>query len=133
MTQRRAGREAATPAGLMQTVRALYNLGIVLADWGREPGEVETAYRDAAAAGREAATPEGLLLTAQSLSNLGNALASWGRPQQEIEAAYREVAAAGREAAIPGRIGTDGTGAVCPRVRLLGLGAFGPGGRGRAP
>ena len=57
----------------MQKARALYNLGIVFADWGREPEEVETAYRDAAAAGREAATPEGLVETAKALSNLGNA------------------------------------------------------------
>ena len=68
---------------------------------GREPEEVETACRDAAAAGREAAVPAGLVLTAQSLFALGNALAVWGREPEEVETAYRDAAAAGREAASP--------------------------------
>ena len=83
MTQRQQGREAATPEGLVETARALFNLGNTLAGWGREPEEVEAAYRDAAAAGREAATPEGLVETARALFNLGNTLVGWGAGARE--------------------------------------------------
>ena len=94
-------RSADTPKSLVSAARALFNLGIALADWGRPQPEVEAAYREAVVAGREAATPEGLVETTNALFNLGNALARWGRPQQEVEAAYRDAVAAGREAATP--------------------------------
>ena len=94
-------RAADTPESLVIAARALFNLGIALADWGQPEQGIEAAYRDAAAAGREDATPMGLEVTARALTNLGNALVLWDRPQQKIEAAYRDAAAAGREAATP--------------------------------
>ena len=94
-------RSVDTPKSLVSAARALFNLGIALADWGRPKLEVEAAYREAAGAGRESATPEGLVVTAQALINLGSALARWERPPQEVEAACREAAGAGRESATP--------------------------------
>ena len=85
----------------MLAARALFNLGFTLVGWGREPEEVEAAYRDAAAAGREAATLEGLVETARALFNLGNALVGWGREPEEVEAAYCDAVVAGQEAATP--------------------------------
>ena len=96
----------------MQAAQALSNLRIASVSWGRNPEEVETACRDAAAAGREAAVPAGLVLTAQSLFALGFDFAGWGRPQQEVETAYHDAAAAGREAAEAARESATPEGAV---------------------
>ena len=78
MTQRQQDARPPHPEGLIETAGALSNLGNTLVGWERPRQEIETAYRDAAAAGREAAIPAGLVLAAQALFNLGVALASWG-------------------------------------------------------
>ena len=126
-------RAADTPVGLVRAARALFNLGIALASWGRPEQEIEVAYRDAAVAGREAATPEGLIETAGALSNLGNTLAGWERPRQEIETAYRDAAVAGREAAIPAGLVLAARALFNLGITLVGWGAGARGDRGRVP
>ena len=96
-----AGREAATPEGLVETAKALFNLGNALVGWGRPEQEVEAAYRDAAAAGRDAATSSRIGASGEGAVQPRERLVRWGREQEEVEAAFHDAAAAGREAATP--------------------------------
>ena len=69
--------------------------------WGREPQDVEAAWREAAAAARQSRSPEGLMAAARVFRRLGDALADWGRKPREVEVVLREAATLAGESGTP--------------------------------
>ena len=95
-----SGRTTATPFSLVQTARALANLGVALRAEQRPFAEVEQAYRDAAQAGRDAGSTKGLVATATALAaSLVNRKAA-GRPTSELQALCKEATAAASQAGL---------------------------------
>ena len=76
-------------------------VGELVRDWGRDPAEIEAAWRDAAQDGRTADTQAGRETAAQALLGLADELREAGRRPTEIAAAYRDAVGAAREVGTP--------------------------------
>ena len=94
----RDGRAAGSPEALGTAASASASLAEQLRDWGRDPAEIEAAWRDAAQDGRTADTQAGRETAAQALLGLADELREAGRRPTEIAAAYRDAVGAAREA-----------------------------------
>ncbi|MEM1041849.1 MAG: hypothetical protein AAGI91_04390, partial [Bacteroidota bacterium] len=94
----KAGRDAATPEGLVQVAKASYNLGWLLSNRMDDPDGARTAWEAAVAAGREASTAEGLVEVAKASVNLGWLLSERMDDPDGARTAYEAAVAVGREA-----------------------------------
>ena len=97
----RDGRAAGSPEALGTAASASASLAEQLRDWGRDPAEIEAAWRDAAQDGRTADTQAGRETAAQALLGLADELREAGRRPTEIAAAYRDAVGAAREVGTP--------------------------------
>ena len=122
-------RVSGTPESLERAARVLYSLGVSLESWERTPQEVDTAYRETAAAGRRGRHPGGVGnngVGAVQPRGLPRELGAYAAGDRDGLPRGGDSGTRGRH---PGGVGNNGVGAVQPRGLPRELGAYAAGDR----